>query len=99
MLVTACDPEFLVIGDVVDGSGAPVQHAKVSLVCDGVDQYSDVSDDTGKFKLSTTGRFGSGCSIQVRHERHGQLQADVMQNCVERSHGQCATVSLHARFR
>jgi len=99
VLIAGCDPEFLAIGDVVDGSGAPVQGAKISLVCDGAEQSWDVSDKIGRFKLSTIGRFGSGCSIEIKHERYGQLQADVMQNCIELSHDQCATVSLHARFR
>jgi hypothetical protein len=66
--LASCDPGWKIAGTVVDGAGAPVASASVSLSCSGSpDGAKATTDSSGQFSFGgVSGAHGSvGCSVAV----------------------------------
>jgi hypothetical protein len=80
-LLAACDPGFNFHGHIADVNGKPVANVQASVVCDGVMQFSAVSDSEGRFSTHPLGWRPNACEIHIDPPARPPLRLSVADHC------------------
>jgi len=95
LVVAACDPGFDFHGRIADSDDKPIVDAKARVICDGIVQFSAVSDQEGQFSDHGIGWRPNTCSIEIDAPGHRTLRLSVKSHCAKpRSDDACLGVWL-----
>jgi hypothetical protein len=97
-LLCACDPPFRLEGRVVDSAGQPVGGITVRLSCDGVAQFSTVTEANGAYASGGIGWYPDTCVVQALRGSFVLAVLPLMPACTK-SHGDHACMTVHAEIR